>query len=183
VNLYAYVLADPINFLDPLGQGGTAADPLVQNTAGFKDAKAGIDAYNTAKSAGKLYDTITEKGVKATAQGHVEDMGNDAMQKIAPSPINQYKDGVNEMAATAEKSGNLYNKAVDSTFGKANESLQGRPCQTAQTAPPAKVDPPKPGLWERIFGPPSKPDVAAQRDGPIPRKPLFSASERAAAAR
>ena len=182
VNLYAYVLADPINFLDPLGHGGTAADTLVQNTAGFKDTKAGISAYENGKTLVKTLDTIADNGVKATAQGKFEDMGKDAMQKIAPNAINQYKDGVNEMANTAEKSGGTFKKAIDGTYGKTFDNLRGAPCQPT-AAPPAKVDPPDPSLWETIFGPPSKPDVIAQRDGPIQRKQLFSPAERAAAAR
>ena len=179
-NLYAYLLSDPVNFLDPLGEGGTRADTLVQNTAGYKDAKAGISALDTAKTIVKTVDKIADKGVKATVQGKFEDMGKDAIEKIAPSPIKQYEDGVTQMANTAQESGNLYDKAKKQTYGKAFDALRGAPCAPTQ-APPVKVDPPTPGFFDNWFT--SSPSTSpAQRDGPIPRKSTFSEADRAAAA-
>ena len=179
-NLYAYLLSDPVNFLDPLGEGGTRADTLVQNTAGYKDAKAGISALDTAKTIVKTVDKIGDKGVKATVQGKFEDMGKDAIEKIAPSPIKQYEDGVTQMANTAQESGNLYDKAKKQTYGKAFDALRGAPCAPTQ-APPVKVDPPTPGFFDNWFT--SSPSTSpAQRDGPIPRKSTFSEADRAAAA-
>lgn len=186
-NLYTYVLADPINFLDPLGQGGTAADPLMQNTAGFKDAKAGVNAYESGKTLVKTVDTITDKGLQAAAQGKFEEMGKDAMEKIVPRTINQYKDGVNDMAKATDEGSTTLEKGIEGTYGATFANLRGAPCRPAP-APPVKVDPPKPGIIDTLIDTvkgwttPSKPDQVP-RNGAIPRTPQFSTAERAAAAR
>jgi len=179
-NLYAYVSSDPMNFLDPLGESGTKADTLVQNTTGYQAAKAAVVGYETAQAVPKALDTT----VKQKVQG----MGEDAIKKIVPSPSQQYTEGTTKIANTADASGHLYDKAVDQTFGQTFRALEGKPCAPGAVPAPAKVDPKGPGalesLWNSfvdIFHSNPEPPLPP-RDGRITPKINNDAALRAAAA-
>lgn len=67
-NLYAYVSADPVNLLDPLGQEGIPAAGLVQNTLTYKQAGPEFKDLNriaqkqATKEVGKLVDQAGKRG-------------------------------------------------------------------------------------------------------------------------
>ena len=114
-NLYAYVSADPVNLLDPLGQDPVPAAELVRNTLTYKQAEpAFVDLNKIAqkqatKEVSRLVNQAGERGVDSVIplegkESKVVGQSIDALrgQPCAPTPappkkpslMDQFKNGI-----------------------------------------------------------------------------------------
>jgi RHS repeat-associated protein len=196
-NVYAYAGNDPVDFFDATGLAPAAA-ALVANTPGYQQAQQGVDAYDKGKEVLKTLDDLADKGLKQTAEDKLRDEGKDAMKKIAPNPIEDYKRPLQEAEKTGKNVG-AFGKLVraDVVLESANQ-LAGGDCapktsKTTTTQETKTAEEPGPldtlidavkSLFSSAPEPPapSKPSNPSPTT-PIPRTPDFSPAERAAAAR
>jgi RHS repeat-associated protein len=166
LNLYAYT-SDPVNNLDPYGYDETSAAGLVNQTQGYKDAKAGLDSYNKVKDVAEL----TEKMLDSSVKEGIDDKLNDEAKKATDQKArDEYKKLIEEQKENA--------KAVDSESGMLRDiwnmvidSLGGGECPKTKPkpkpAPKPKVE--EKGLWDTFWDSVTGNDASkpAQKDGPI----------------